>query len=110
MLRLSRTLATRLRRLAHPLGHSSRSLGARPASAEAWARLERALNATAIPAPATRRRELAHEQLRLVVTLVGQQGAEAVSRIREAGRDGGTTGAEALRVALFVATTLGHTG
>lgn len=110
MLRFSRTLATRLRRLAHPTGLTSRSLGTRPASAEAWARLERALTATAIPAPASRRRELAHEQVRLTVTIVGQQGAEAVARIRAAGAEGGMAGREALRVALAVATALGHTG
>jgi len=92
------------------MGQPSRSLGTRPASAEAWARLERALSATAIPALATRRRELAHEQVRLTVTLVGQQGAAAVSRIQACGGEGGAAGREALQVALFVAGTLGRTG
>ncbi|HEX4933056.1 MAG TPA: hypothetical protein VFV33_07760 [Gemmatimonadaceae bacterium] len=108
MLRLSRSLATRLRRLAAPRGGLPRSSAPRPPSAEAWARLERALTATALPAPATRRRELAHEQVRLTVTLVGQQGTAAVSRIRATAHAGGLAGDEAREVALSVAAAMGH--
>ena len=108
MFRFSRSLATRLRRIARPQAQHPRSLGTRPASAEAWARLERALTATALPAPATRRRELAHEQLRLTITLVGQQGPSAVRRIRASGADESTPVGEALGIALAVAAALGY--
>lgn len=106
MTRFTRSLATRLRRLAAPQASTRRSLGPRPAVAEAWERLERALSADALPAPATRRRELAHEQLRLTVTLVGQQGDGAVARIRSIGRD--EPDAEARRIALAVAASFRH--
>ncbi len=106
MIRFTRTLATRLRRLALP---PYLALGARTAAADAWTRLDRALAAPDGADRVTRHRELSQENVRLSVTLIGQQGRGALERIVTA-RDG-TPGepAGAIHIALAVAESLGHT-
>lgn len=106
MIRVTRSLATRLRRLAH---RPYRTLGARTPAAEAWMRLDRALSAPEHADAATRRRELAQENVRLAVTLLGQEGRGALLRLA-ATRDGAPHEAKgAVRVVLAVAAALGHT-
>jgi len=109
MNRLSRLLATRLRRLA---GSGATTSGARSARrravTDAWARLQRALVAPEAHPLATRRRELANEDVRLVVTLVGQQGRTAVARILAACNGNPLDASGAATVALAVAASLGH--
>ncbi|MFP5355403.1 MAG: hypothetical protein ACLGIK_09660 [Gemmatimonadota bacterium] len=102
----TRSLATRLRRLVHP---PHRTLGARTPAAEAWTRLGRALSAPERAAAATRQRELAQENMRLAVTLLGQEGRGALERLAAA-RDGAPHEAtEAVRAVMAVAAALGHT-
>jgi hypothetical protein len=113
MVPFTRFFATRLRRLAwRPAratdARSAHSLGVRSASAEAWARLERALLAPSGPAAETRARELAQENVRLALTLIGQQGRGAVARILAACDGEPAEASEAIRVALAVAGALGH--
>lgn len=106
MIRFTRTLATRLRHLTHPRGRVS---GTRTPAAEAWTRLARALATPERADGATRHRELAQENVRLAITLIGQQGRGALERV-VATRDGAPHEAEgAVRVALAVAEALGHT-
>lgn len=106
MVRFTRLLATRLRRSAN---HPTRALGARPASAEAWARLEYACTAPLLSAAATHQRELMQENVRLSITLIGQQGRGAVARILAACNGEIPEASAAVRVALAVAEALGHT-
>ena len=106
MTRITRMLATRLRRIALP----SRVAGTpRTSAAEAWTRLELAPTAPTLAPSATRRRELVQEGTRLSITLVGQQGRGALARIL-ATCDGDVHQAgEAVRIAIAMAATLGHT-
>lgn len=113
MVPFTRLFATRLRRLGwQPAratdARSAYSLGVRSASAEAWARLERALLAPSASASETRERELAHENVRLAVTLIGQQGRGAVARILAACDGEPAEASDAIRIVLAVAGALGH--
>ncbi len=77
MYRLSRSLATRLRRAAFPAPRPQPPV----VPADPWIRLERALTAPADPDHVTRQRELVEENLRISVTLLGQQGATVLARV-----------------------------
>jgi hypothetical protein len=104
MIRFSRSLATRLRRAAFPAPRPV--AGTLPL--DPWARLSAALALTGEPAASVRETELAQENLRLAVTLIGQQGRVAFARVLAA--CDGEVGEAALpvRVALAVARGLGH--
>jgi len=106
MTRITRMLATRLRRIASPPRSTT---SARTSATDAWARLDEALTAPLPAAGAIRRRELVREGTRLSITLLGQQGRSAMARILAA-CDGDVHEAhDAVRIALAVAATLGHT-
>lgn len=77
MYRLSRSLATRLRRAAFPAPRPQ----PRVVPADPWIRFDRALTPPADPDHVTRQRELVEENLRLAITLVGQQGPAAIARV-----------------------------
>ncbi len=70
MIRFTRSLATRLRRAAFP---APRPLVA-TAPTDAWGRFLAALAVADAPPHVVRERELAEENLRLAVTLLGQHG------------------------------------
>ncbi len=78
MLRFTRILATRLHRCAAP---ARRALGVGQGRGDAWSRLELAVTALTPSAEALRRRELSQENVRLAVTLIGQQGARVIDRV-----------------------------
>jgi hypothetical protein len=99
-------LATRLRRIASP---PRAIVPSRTPAAEAWARLEASLATTTHAPAAVRRCEWAQEGTRLSITLLGQQGRGALARIL-ATCDGDVHDAsDAVRIALALAATLGHT-
>lgn len=106
MLRFSRSLATRLRRAAFP---APRPLVA-TAPTDVWGRFQVALRVTDAPAAAIRERELAEENLRLAVTLLGQQGTRAYPHVLAACDGELESASPAVRVALALAHALGLTG
>lgn len=103
MIRFSRSLATRLRRAAFP---APRPLVA-TAPADVWGRFQAALEAPEARADIVRERELAEENLRLAVTLLGQQGARAMSRMLAVCDGEVESAGPALRVALSLAEAVG---
>lgn len=104
MLRFSRLLATRLRRAAFPAPLPPG--GAAPL--DAWGRFALALERADSNEASVRERELAEENLRLAITLIGQQGRTAFARVLAACN--GEVGEATLpvRVALDVARGLGQ--
>lgn len=110
MIRFSRMLATRLRRLAfpatRPLG-ASRPLGA-PGARDVWSRFQHALLTSDSSRDDVRRRELMEENLRLAITLLGQRRRVALARVLAACdgelRDAGL----AIRIALALAGRQGN--
>jgi hypothetical protein len=104
MLRFSRLLATRLRRAAFPAPRPP----VHATSLDRWARLASALEATDERATVVRERELAQENLRLAITLIGQQGRAAFARVLAACNGEVAEATLPVRVALEVARGLGH--
>ncbi len=103
MIRFSRLLATRLRRAAFP---APRPLVA-TAPTDAWGRFQAALSVADAPTNVVRERELAEENLRLAVTLLGQQGIRALPHVLAA-CDGEVESATLpVRVALALAESVG---
>lgn len=105
MTRITRMLATRLRRIASPsrLPHTART-----AAAEAWGRLEASLTAPVVAPGDARRQEWVQEGTRLSITLIGQQGRGALARILAACDGDVHQSNEAVRIALSLAVSLGH--
>ncbi|HMN08531.1 MAG TPA: hypothetical protein PKC83_07055 [Gemmatimonadaceae bacterium] len=105
MTRFPRKVATRLQRLAYPTVAARGALAAR---ADAGTRFARAFASPGRTHADTRRRELAQENLRLAVTLIGQQGIAALERAI-APRGAARRDTEAVRAALAVAEALART-
>lgn len=103
MIRFTRSLATRLRRAAFPAPRPQVAT----APADAWGRFLAALIAADAPADVVRDRELAEENLRLAVTLLGQHGRRTLAYVLAACDGEVDTATQPVRIALDVA---GRTG
>ena len=103
MLRFTRILATRLHRSAAP---ARRALGVGQGRGDG-SRLELAVTALTPSAEALRRRELSQENVRLAVTLIGQQGARVIDRVMLACEGDLGLDASAQRLLLTLARALG---
>jgi hypothetical protein len=106
MTRITRMLATRLRRIASP---PRATMTARTSASEAWLRLDQALATTTLAPHDVRRREWIQEGTRLSITLIGQQGRGAIARVLAACDGNISEAGDAVRIALSVGATLGHT-
>ena len=104
MLRFTRILATRLHRCAAP---ARRAVGVGQERGDAWSRLDLAVTALTPSAEALRRRELSQENVRLAVTLIGQQGARVIDRVMLACEGDLGLDASAQRLLLTLARALG---
>ena len=103
MKRLSRVLAGRLQRLVTRSAVSADQ----SATADVWSRLDTLFCDDLASAGDVRRRELAQENARLAVTLIGQQGDRVVRRASSAGDCTGS--ADGSRFVLELARELGNT-
>lgn len=105
MLRLSRKFAAHLRRAVYAAARPTPPNAPASAALDVWARFSRALGPNDTPEHSIRDRELAQEDLRLAVTLLGQRADAAVARVR-ASCDGDLSRAsDAARIALALART-----
>jgi hypothetical protein len=103
MIRFTRSLATRLRRAAFPAPRPQ--VAAAPT--DAWGRFLAALVVAHAPAEVVRERELAEENLRLAVTLLGQHGRRALAHVLAACDGEVDTATLPVQIALEVAEVAG---
>lgn len=109
MLKLTRYLATRLRRLAGqaPVSQSYVAYVPNGTDASAWDRLDAFISDREIDVCRQRERELAHENARFAITLIGHNGTRVAERVAELHELGAATSIDPALLALTLAQSHG---